>query len=262
MPPSPNRQRILREAGFFNRVVAADPAPSLPGAADDPQLHALLDAAGEVRGTSVLDICCGAGRSSVLLAARGAASVLGCDVSPASLQAAERLAAAHGVSRRVHFTLQDIEQPRPEWTGRFDLIVGAYALHHLDLAVSLPLLATYLRPGGRAVFLETSALNPVLRWARRHLAGRYGIAVYGTPDEHPLTRGDLALIGRALGVCRVTAPCYTFFRILDRQILHYRWPHLSRVCSALDGSLRRIYPTGSYHLVLCCAAGDRHPARP
>ena len=43
--------------------------------------------------------------------------------------------------------------------------------------------------------VQTSAVvgldaNPALRFARRHLVGRFGIPRYGTLDEHPLTDSD------------------------------------------------------------------------
>lgn len=256
----PQREvRIRREAAFFDRVAESDPLPVLPTAREDPSLHALLDAAGDVRGLSVLDICCGVGKSTALLAQRGAAAVIGCDVSGGSLEQARQLADRCGVASRIQFALHDLEVTHPQWLGRFDVIVGAYALHHLNLRATMPLLRRYLRPAGRCAFLETSALNPVLRWARARLVGRYGIARYGTLDEHPLSRADIAFIASQLGGCQVTAPYYTFFRILDRQVLHYRFRTASALCAWVDDHLQGMYPLGSYHVVLRC--GDQISGR-
>ena len=57
----------------------------------------------------------------------------------------------------------------------------------------------YMGMGGHAAFVETMGTNPVLRFARSHLAGKPGISRYGTADEHPLTKADLAGLRDAFG---------------------------------------------------------------
>lgn len=249
----PDRQQ--REAAFFDEVstragVAA--GPKHPPAVVEGNLGAMLAWLGDLRGKRVLDLCCGTGTTSLLLAEAGAEEVVGCDVSESSLDVARGRAAALDAGRRPSFVRHDVEAPRPEWEGRFDVLFGAYALHHLDLDRCLPLLAGYLRPGGRSVFLETSARNPVLRWSRRWLTGRFGVPRYGTIDERPLTRDDLQTISCNLGGCRVISADYAFLRILDRQVFHYRSVGLSAACAAADKFLSQIYPSGSYHIVVAC----------
>jgi SAM-dependent methyltransferase len=247
--------RREREAGFFDRVSAraarTHELEARPHAIEG-NLVTMFDWLGDLRGKRVLDVCCGTGTTSLLLAEAGAVEVVGCDVSESSLSVAMSRAESIDASRRPTFVRHDVETPRPEWDGHFDVLFGSYALHHLDLDRCLPLLAGYLRPGGRSIFLETSARNPVLRWSRRWLTGRFRVPRYGTPDEHPLTRDDLQAISCHLGGSHVIKGEYAFLRILDRQVFQYRSRALSNACASGDRLLGRLYPSGSYHVIVGC----------
>lgn len=90
----------------------------------------------ELRGEQrVLDAACGTGSLSVLLAKNGA-SVVGADISPDMLAAAERKAdtVAH-----VTFTLQDITQ-LSYTDGYFDASVISLSLHDMPGATHIPVL--------------------------------------------------------------------------------------------------------------------------
>lgn len=246
------------EAGALEAAAAEAEGRQAPPTVIEGNLGTMLDWLGDLRGKRVLDLCCGTGSTSLLLAESGAEDVVGCDVSETSLDVARGRASALDPRRRPSFVRQDLGTPRAEWEGRFDVLFGSYALHHLDLDRCLPLLAGYLKPGGRSVFLETSARNPVLRWSRRLLTGRLGVPRYGTVDEQPLTPDDLQTISCHLGGCRVISSDYAFLRILDRQIFRYRSRTLTRACAAADRFLSRVYPAGSYHIVVACGPiGDR-----
>jgi hypothetical protein len=133
----------------------------------------------------------------------------------------------------------------------FDRIAGRYVLHHLDLDAAVPALAAALAPGGRAAFLETMSTNPLLRLARRILVGRLGVPRYGTADERPLGRRDLAQLRAAIGPLEVVVAEMRFLRVLDRQILGYRRPALSRVLAGADDLILHAGLLGaSYHQVL------------
>ena len=60
-------------------------------------------------GTRVLDVGCGVGRWSSLLAARGGL-VTGMDLSPTMITEAHRRAKAMGVTNRCRFLVQDLAQ--------------------------------------------------------------------------------------------------------------------------------------------------------
>lgn len=110
-----------------------------------------------VPGTRVLDVGCGVGRWSRLLAARGAC-VTGVDLSPTMIAEAERRAAASGLASRCRFLVQD--SAALDVAGPFDLILCVTVLQHmLDLAAlrsALRRMARHLAPDGRLVILEAA----------------------------------------------------------------------------------------------------------
>src|SRR5207245_1112983 len=91
----------------------------------------------------------------------------------------------------VEFLVAPVEQ-----TGlpseSFDVVAGKWILHHADVKLAACEVRRVLKKGGKGVFAENSGLNPILGFARTHLAGRLGIPRYGTDDEHPLTSADFA----------------------------------------------------------------------
>jgi SAM-dependent methyltransferase len=205
----------------------------------------MLDALEPLADAHVLDFACGPGVTSAWLAARGAL-VTGIDLSPRSVARAEEL--ARRVGARASFLagdLSDVELPL------FDRIAGRYALHHVDVRSVAPLLARHLRRGGRAAFLETASSNPLFRIARRGLVGRFRVPRYGTEDERPLARHDLAVLEEHFGPLRVEVAEMQFLRILDRQLLGYRHPRASRMLAWVDDRLLRLgWRSGSYQQVL------------
>jgi SAM-dependent methyltransferase len=216
-------------------------------AGPDPNTEAMLRAVGPVRGASVLDFACGGGVVTAWLAARGA-SVVGLDLSPSAVARARELLVAVGLEARfVAAPLEDAVN-----LGTFDAIVGRYALHHTDVAELAPVLASRLRPGGTAAFVETFASNPVLRLCRHWLVGRAGIPRFGTLDERPLDRAAVAALESAFGSARIEVAQMRFLRIFDRQVLRYRSERLSAALGAIDDALAHVPGSTalSYHQVL------------
>jgi SAM-dependent methyltransferase len=214
----------------------------------DVHVETLLSRLEPLTGLRVLDFACGAGVLSALFAARGA-DVVGVDISPTSINRAVEVAKQLGLT--VEFrTVEVDEQPTPAHE-QFDIMVGRFALHHLDLDRYLPLLAGALKPGARAAFIETMATNPALRFARRYVVGRFGIPRIGTTDEHPLTRHDLKLIQSHIGPVEVIVPQVDFFKLLSRQAVRDN-QRVDRMCNALDQWMGRWSSLGflSYHQLI------------
>jgi SAM-dependent methyltransferase len=241
--------REQRERDFWDHhIPSVDEALELYRSGLDLQTRTLLDRLEPLAGQRVLDFACGAGVLSALLAARGA-DVVGVDISPESIKRAEELAAA--LELKVEFRKAEVDAPPFGVDESFDAIVGRFALHHLDLNRYLPLLANGLRPGGRAVFVETMATNPVLRFARRYIVGRFGVDRLGTRDEHPLTQKDLRVFRRYIGPLDIVVPQVDFLKLVSRQAIRGH-PAVDRACSAVDQWLGRWPALGflSYHQVL------------
>jgi ubiquinone/menaquinone biosynthesis C-methylase UbiE len=208
---------------------------------------------GDIEGKRVLDFACGAGLSSLWVAERGA-RVTAIDLAANAIGIGRGAASALGLD--VEWVTGDLEQLGGR---RFDALVGRYALHHVDVSRYGRMLADLLEPGGRATFLETFQINPVLRSARRHLTGRIGIPRYGTLDERPLSRADIRKLASTFGAAETRTAEYQFARLFDRQVLHYRYPSASKLLASLDGALSRIPALSdwSYHQVLICDRVDR-----
>ncbi len=106
----------------------------------------------------VLEVGCGMGRYTFLLADRGL-RVEGLDLSPVLL---ERLRRFGGERYEIPLHAGDVADPPPELEERFDAVVGLFTLHHLhDLRRCFEAMARLVRPGGRIAFLEPNPLNPL-----------------------------------------------------------------------------------------------------
>lgn len=109
-------------------------------------------------GERVLDVGCGMGRYTLILAERDY-TVEGLDLSPVLLQ---RLRVFNGGRFDIPLHSADVMNPPPELEQRFDAVVGFFALHHMhELERCFRGMARMVRPGGRIVFLEPNAFNPL-----------------------------------------------------------------------------------------------------
>jgi SAM-dependent methyltransferase len=118
----------------------------------DPITRRFFHEAGIERGMRVLDVGCGAGDTSVLIAALvgDGGEVVGVDRAPAAIAAAQAKSAGH---RNLHFLEGDPAEMRFEQP--FDAVAGRYVLmFQKQPAAMLRRLASHLRPGGVMVFHE------------------------------------------------------------------------------------------------------------
>jgi ubiquinone/menaquinone biosynthesis C-methylase UbiE len=108
-------------------------------------------------GTRALDVGCGVGRWSRLLAARGA-FVTGVDLSPTMIAQSKRRTAEAGLSHRCQFLLQDLAAL--DVGGPFDLVLGVTVLQHIldpdALRAALARMAAQLSSAGRVILLEAA----------------------------------------------------------------------------------------------------------
>jgi len=138
-----------------------------------------------VRGKRVLVYGCGSDSAAVWFALHGA-SVDAIDISPKSVTNQEILSGKLGLYISAH--VMDAHQLKfPD--NEYDIVYGNAILHHIELRRAIPEIMRVLKPDGTAVFRDVMIGNVFLR------AFRYATPFWRTPDEHPLTRKDLELLG-------------------------------------------------------------------
>jgi tRNA (cmo5U34)-methyltransferase len=119
-------------------------------AAYDELQGALADASATVNARSVLDLGAGTGvTATAVLARHPGAALIGLDASP------EMLAYARIALPEASFVVGRLEDPLPP--GPFDLVVSAFAVHHLDESAKADLfrrITSVLVPGGRFVLCD------------------------------------------------------------------------------------------------------------
>jgi SAM-dependent methyltransferase len=110
-------------------------------------------------GRRALDLGCGTGKHTVLLAARFA-HVDAVDLSGPMIALAQAKRARDNITYR-QADLLDVGD-----TGRYDLVLSVAILHHVpDLRAALHHIKTLVAPGGRAVLVDTVSPRPANpRW--------------------------------------------------------------------------------------------------
>jgi ubiquinone/menaquinone biosynthesis C-methylase UbiE len=118
---------------------------------DDREKRAVLDALGPVDGRDVLEIACGTGRFTVLLAERGAEAI-GLDISAAMLGQGREKAQSAEVAGRLEFMRGDAGRlPFPD--DAFDSVLAMRFFHLADTPASF--LSEMKRVSREQVFFDT-----------------------------------------------------------------------------------------------------------
>lgn len=111
-------------------------------------------------GKSVLEIGCGRGENSVMLAERTGMSVLGTDLCVPFIERAKQ----NNILSNLKFEVLDFNSPDSFLGKRFDYIVGNGILHHLyfNLDTALKNMKNLLKAGGKLIFMEPNLMNPYI----------------------------------------------------------------------------------------------------
>jgi SAM-dependent methyltransferase len=142
----------------------------------------LMELIGDPRGTSVLDVACGEGFYTRMIRERGAARVIGVDLSQGMIALARTQEAQHRLG--IEYLVGDARN-LPD-AGPFDLAVAAYLLNYArdrqELQAMYNGIARSLRPGGRFVTVNG---NPALAFAGAPSYRPYGFEtrVHGAWQE-------------------------------------------------------------------------------
>jgi ubiquinone/menaquinone biosynthesis C-methylase UbiE len=124
-------------------------------------------------GERAVDLGCGTGRHAFLLAGRYG-EVVAVDLSTGMLEFARQRRGSGAVT----YQHRDLRNMRANTDGTFDLVLSAYALHHINnLEATLFGIRELAAPGGRIVLIDNVAPQPAIprawfiREAVRILAG-------------------------------------------------------------------------------------------
>lgn len=194
-----SNERIDNEILHGKRLASNNPEAIWQWASPAGQIRAgrrarlLIQAAGLKPDMKVMEIGCGTGLFTELMAETGA-HILAIDVSPDLLEIARqrKLPSDLVEFREMRFEEAPVEEP-------YDAILGSSVLHHLDMFPALKHMFQLLKPGGSIAFAEPNMLNPQV-WLERNIPYiRKKLNV--SPDETALVRWrmaqDLAKIGFA-----------------------------------------------------------------
>ncbi|MCK4858248.1 MAG: class I SAM-dependent methyltransferase [candidate division Zixibacteria bacterium] len=233
----PEEERYRDEAEFFDREAAEliEPGRSLKFAnqLDYEQYFSLYRTYdivkhffGSVKDRKVLDYACGSGWVSIYFA-RSGAECYGFDISPKSVEVANKMAAANGLGERCHFRVCSAENlDFPDNT--FDFIFGNAALHHTDLNKSPAEIARVLKPGGKAGFIDDLRYHPAMWLYRKITTDKH------TRYEKPMVQGDIKHFLPYFSSVRFEA--YDFLNLLPK------WGLLSSILRPVDTALLKALP--------------------
>jgi SAM-dependent methyltransferase len=123
----------------------------------------------------VLEVGCGVGQTSVLLAKQCGCRLVGVDIREGMIEFARKRARRHGLSDRIEFRLGDISY-LPFEEGRFDVVFGeSITVFATDHAKAITEYARVLKPGGAVGINETIWLKPpppeIRAWISQDLGG-------------------------------------------------------------------------------------------
>jgi 2-polyprenyl-3-methyl-5-hydroxy-6-metoxy-1,4-benzoquinol methylase len=175
--------RQQTEKDFHNRKFSGGNTPSGDYRVNSEVYNFYWGLVGNVEHLKVLDLGCGNGWLSILLAKSGA-RVWGIDISDELVKIATRAAESERLSEKVTFKEMSCENMAFD-DESFDLIIGSSVLHHTELSESIKGIKRTLKPGGRAIFMEPLNENIFLKLWRRLTPWRR------SPTERALVKSDL-----------------------------------------------------------------------
>ncbi|HZQ05314.1 MAG TPA: class I SAM-dependent methyltransferase [Anaerolineae bacterium] len=152
---------------------------------------------GSLNGKQVLECGSGDGRVALWLATQGA-RVQAVELSPIGVERTRERARLHGLEDRVQAYVGDcckLEQVIPP--NSIDIALGFSVLHHFPPKEFGQSLRAVLKPGGRAIFLENSDINPLYRFLRQI---RNNESACGSPLTQAKVRELVAQVGEGFPV--------------------------------------------------------------
>jgi len=160
-------------------------APTMPN--PNECTHRLLVALGQIKGKDICDLGCGEGVLTRELAIRGA-RVSAVDISAEAVRMTwERN--KEFITEQVDVRQMDVRNLLYD-DESFDIVTGTSILHHVDIAKAASEISRVLKPGGKAIFSEPLAHNPISNIWRKLTPG------IRTSNEWPLSYSEISEMGK------------------------------------------------------------------
>lgn len=190
---------------------------------------------GDIRGKKILDMGCGDGKSSVLLAKKGA-FVTAFDVSTKSVEVTELRARVNKVQDRVKVERMIAEDLKCD-SESFDFVFGVGILHHIDIETAAGEISRVLKDGGQAIFIEPIAFSTLLRKTRnlplvKMIVPNKGKNLLITEDERQLYLSGLEFFRKNFRT--VDYKPFQLFSRLDRLIGGYPVTRGQKIISLIN----------------------------
>lgn len=165
----------------------------------------------DIKNQNVLNVACGTGYESIILAKKGA-NVFAFDISPESVKMAQKRAVLNNLSDKIHTVVMSVYELKfPD--EAFKYIYGNACLHHFDLEKALKEIYRVLEAGGVAVFCEAFGASRMLQKVRDLIPLKKNKV---SPEERQLTYEDISVISKIFH--KVVAKEFGFFIRLERLI--------------------------------------------
>ncbi len=141
-----------------------------------------LDWLGDVAGKRVLHLQCHFGKSTIDIARRGAAQVVGVDFSPVAIKTARDLADKAGVTDRVSFVecdvlrLDQVFEKQNALDKGFDIVFTSYGVIYWlsNLHRWGEIIAKMLAPNGKFVIVEVHPSVMMFEWENGRIERKFG----------------------------------------------------------------------------------------
>ncbi len=198
-------ERLERERLHFNKLAQRSEHSELVMPADNVQrydnpsantpypLEYAFHLLGNLRGKTIVDLGCGDGLNTTILALLGA-RVISVDISDKSLELTCNRVRANGVIQNVTLVHSDAAGI-PLGDHFADGVLCAAILHHVDCLATARQIRRILKPGGVAVFSEPLAGPSFVGAIKTFLPKTDGVS----DDEAPLTLAQVEGVSRAVG---------------------------------------------------------------
>ena len=167
---------------------------------------------GNIEGKRILDCGCGNGITTVLLGK--SATVSAFDISEEQIEQAKILARSMGIAENIRFEQADLYALNYE-DATFDLVFGAFILHHLiDKDRAGRSISRVMVAGAKAIFVENWGGNPLLNWLRPCVLKLIpSLRYFASPDEKALTNEDITALCQHFSQCKVIFPYFYFWQL-------------------------------------------------